>query len=123
MRVPTLSSLNLGGSVFFVEIYFGLPFFSPSEVVFLTLPFFSTLKFCLGTVCGNLVSPTLRNPFFSTPHLFLLILCLVFFTLRLVVFTRSLLVSPRNLGFLTLNLKQPKPAPHPTQPKPTLGPP
>ena len=68
----------------------GSPFFPPSELVFLTLPFFSTLKPCLGTVGGNLVSPTLRNPFFSTPHLVLFTLCLVFFTLRLVFFTREL---------------------------------
>ena len=47
----------------------GSLFFHPPNFFFVTPSFFSTLKPCLGTVCGNLVSPTLRNPFFSTPHL------------------------------------------------------
>ena len=54
-------------------------FFHPPKLFLFTLPFFSTLKPCLGTVCGNLVSPTLRNPFSSTPHLVFFTLCLVFF--------------------------------------------
>ena len=58
---------------------FWAPFFlHPPNLFLLTLPFFSTLKPCLGTVCRNLVCSTLRNPFFSTPYLAFFTLCLVF---------------------------------------------
>ena len=73
----------------------GLPFFSPSEVVFLTLPFFSTLKPCLGTICWE---PCFSNPeksflFNPSPCFFHPLPCLFhpppcyFFTRELACFT------------------------------------
>ena len=98
---------------------FGLPFFSPSELVFLTLPFF----FNPQTLLGN----RRREHCFSNPEKSFLFNPSPCFSLRLPCFVHpppcfvspaSLLVSPRNLVFLSLNLKQPKPSPHPTQTNP-----
>ena len=135
-ELPSRQSTNQGEAEHWVGnsrgiLSRGLPLFSPSEVVFLTLPFFSTLKPCLGTVCCE---PCFSNPeksflFNPSPCFFHPLPCFFhpppcFFHPPPCCFSpASLLVSPRNFVFLTLNLKQPKPAPHPTQtnPRPALS--